>query len=103
MREAAPPGKPARGRGADRNSAGLDRLNSRLPVDPRETLAAVAIERRHSLAALSRMIGRGDAYLGRFVREGVPVALTARDHRLLADHFGLSERGPGIRDLWADG
>lgn len=27
------------------------------------------------------------------------VNVAVRDHRLLADHFGVSERGLGIRDL----
>ena len=78
------------------------RLNSHLPADPREVLPALATARGESLAALSRMLSRDDGYLARFVREGMPVGLTARDHRLLADHFGVGERGMGIRDLWAD-
>lgn len=32
----------------------------------------------------------------------VAEALSERDHRLLADHFGVSERGLGIRDLWGE-
>ena len=83
------------------NSAGLDRINSRLPVDSREVIPALAAQRDESLAALSRMLGRYSGYLGTFVREGVPAVLTERDHRLLADHFGVSERRLGIRDLWA--
>ena len=82
------------------NSKGLDRINSRLPVDPREVIPALAAQRDESLAALSRMLGRYSGYPGAFVREGVPTTLTERDHRLLADHFGVSERRLGIRDLW---
>lgn len=47
------------------------------------------------------MLSRPDGYLGRFVREGVPLALTRRDHQLLADHFGVDQRQMGLRDLWA--
>lgn len=53
-----------------------------------------------SFAALSRMLGRGSGYLRRFVHDGVPIALTADDHRRLADYFGITERELGIRDLW---
>ena len=81
-------------------SLGIGRINSHLPADPREVIPALATARGESLAELSRMLSRGDSYLGRFVREGIPVALNARDHRLLADHFGVSERGLGIRTLW---
>ena len=84
------------------NSQGRDRINSCLPTDPREVIPAIAARRGESLAALSRMLSRDDGYLGRFVREGVPIALTVRDHRLLADHFNVSERGLGIRDLWGE-
>lgn len=47
------------------------------------------------------MLGRSDNYLRRFVTDGVPAALRADEHRRLADHFGLDERGLGVRDLWA--
>jgi len=77
------------------------RPTSRDPVDPRQVLRQRAAERRHSLAALSRMLRRPDRYLARFVREGVPVALSKRDHQLLADHFGVDQRQMGVRDLWA--
>lgn len=67
------------------------------PVDPREALAAAAAARGDSLAALSRMIDRRSSYLSDFVREGVPKALTERDHGLLCAYFG---KPIGIRDLW---
>jgi hypothetical protein len=69
--------------------------------DPRKALATRAAARGHSLASLSAMIRRSPGYLGRFVREGVPAALSVRDHRLLADVMGVDERALGIRDLWA--
>ena len=68
------------------------------PVDPREALAAAAAERGDTLAALSRMLDRRPSYLSDFVREGVPRALTERDHGLLTAYFG---KPIGIRDLWA--
>ncbi len=76
------------------------RIDKRNP-DPRTALAAVIDNGRDSYAALSRMLGRGDNYLRRFVTNGVPAALRADEHRRLADYFGLDERGLGVRDLWA--
>lgn len=73
---------------------------SNAPADPREALGKAVAGGRDSLAALSRMLGRGDGYLHRFIHHGVPMALTADDHRRLADYFGLIERELGIRDLW---
>lgn len=70
------------------------------PVDPREALAAAAAARGDSLAALSRMLDRRSSYLSDFVREGVPRALTERDHGLLSAYFGAGGQGLGIRDLW---
>lgn len=59
--------------------------------DPRATLAALASERGHSLAGLSAMIGRNQAYLGQYLRRGSPRLLPERERRLLADHFGVAE------------
>ena len=67
------------------------------PVDPREALAAAASARGDSLAALSRMLDRRSSYLSDFVRDGVPRALTERDHGLLSAYFG---KQIGLRDLW---
>lgn len=67
------------------------------PADPREALAAAAYERGDSLAALSRMLDRRSGYLADFVREGIPTALTPRDHTMLVDYFG---KALGVRDLW---
>jgi hypothetical protein len=73
---------------------------SKAPADPREALAAAVAGGSDSLASLSRMLGRGDGYLRRFLVDGVPVALAPDDHRRLADYFGLTQRELGIRDLW---
>lgn len=75
-------------------------IMSKATADPREALRAVVARGNDSLAALSRMIGKSDGYLGRFLNDGVPVALAADDHRRLAEYFGLTERELGIRDLW---
>lgn len=75
-------------------------IMSKAEPDPRKALSAAVGRGRDSLAALSRMLGRSDGYLGRFINDGVPVALAPDDHRRLADYFGLTERELGIRDLW---
>jgi len=68
------------------------------PIDPREVLPAAARERGDSLAALSRMLGRWPGYLQNFVHDGVPRALSERDHDLLSAYFG---KPMGLRDLWS--
>lgn len=68
--------------------------------DPRTALAAAIDDSPESYAALSRMLGRWDGYLRRFVTEGEPAALRPDEHRRLADFFGLDERALGVRDLW---
>lgn len=57
-------------------------------TDPRPALAVAAQAKGDSYAALSRMIGRRDGFLSCFIREGLPKALTERDHQLLVDYFG---------------
>lgn len=44
-----------------------------------------------SLAELSRMLGRNDAYLHQFIHRGSPRRLAEADRRLLAAHFGVAE------------
>lgn len=75
-------------------------IMSKAEPDPRAALRIAVGRGQDSLAALSRMLGRSDGYLGRFLDHGVPVALAPDDHRRLADYFGLTERELGIRDLW---
>lgn len=69
-------------------------------ADPRRALAMAAERRGTALADLSRMIKRPAGYLARFVRDGVPRALKAEEHRLLSAFFGVDERGLGVRQLW---
>jgi repressor LexA len=61
------------------------------PTDPRDALIALAGERRHSLTALSAMLGRNQAYLSQYVTRGSPRQLPERERRLLADHFGVAD------------
>ena len=68
-------------------------------ADPRQALAVAAQASGDSYAALSRMIGRREGFLACFIREGLPQALTERDHQLLVDYFG---QPLGVRDLWLD-
>jgi phage repressor protein C with HTH and peptisase S24 domain len=66
--------------------------------DPRATLATLVARSGASYAALSRLIGRNDAYLQQFVMRGSPRRLAERDRRLLAAYFGVAET-----DLGAEG
>jgi hypothetical protein len=77
-------------------------IMSKAPADPREALRKAVAGGKDSLAALSRMLGRSNGYLRRFIVDGVPVALPPDHHRRLADYFGLTQRELGIRDLWCD-
>lgn len=60
-------------------------------ADVRNVLLELATGRGESLAALSRMLRRNDAYLQQFVRRGSPRHLEDADRRVLADHFGVEE------------
>lgn len=83
----------------EREARQLGRIDKR-EADPRTALATAIDSGRDSYAALSRMLGRSDGYLRRFVTSGVPAALRPDEHRRLADYFGLDDRGLGVRDLW---
>jgi len=70
-------------------------------ANPREIIPEAAGRRRISLAAASRMIGRSDRFLHRFVYEDVPRQLRARDRRHLAlcldvDEASLIVPDPGF-------
>lgn len=87
---------------ADGRAAGVQRFRiDKREADPRAALATAIDGGRDSYAALSRMLGRSEGYLRRFVVYGTPIALRPDEHRRLADYFGLDERGLGVRDLWA--
>lgn len=59
--------------------------------DVRTALPALAEQAGVSLAALSRMLGRNDAYLQQFVHRGSPRTLAEGDRRQLAEFFGVPE------------
>ena len=89
--------------GQDRNTdigQAASRIDKRNP-DPRTALAAAVSASTVTYAALSRMIGRPDGYLSRFVIDGCPKALRPEEHRSLAEFFGTDDRALGVRDLWA--
>jgi phage repressor protein C with HTH and peptisase S24 domain len=60
-------------------------------TDVRQRLLDLAAERRVSLAALSRMIGKNSSYLQQFVRKGSPRKLEEIDRAKLARFFGVDE------------
>jgi phage repressor protein C with HTH and peptisase S24 domain len=70
-----------------------------LSIDPRQRLSDLVRERGHSLAALSRMLGRNAAYLQQFITRGSPRKLEEDDRRRLAQFFGIAERELGGQDL----
>jgi hypothetical protein len=70
----------------------------------RSALAALIAQSGESYAALSRLIGRNDAYLQQFVTRGSPRELAERDRALLARYFGVPEArlgGPELTGLVA--
>ncbi len=66
-------------------------------ADVRANLIAVAARRGESLAALSRLLGRNDAYLQQFVTRGSPRRLGERERRTLAAYLGIDEGDLGGR------
>ena len=63
----------------------------------REALKRLSAARGESLAELSRMLRRNDAYLQQFVGRGTPRRLAEDDRRLLARHFGVDAAELGGR------
>lgn len=59
--------------------------------DPRTVLARLIRERREDFAALSRMLGRNQAYIQQYIKRGVPRRLSERDRQMLARYFGIDE------------
>ncbi|MFK3889156.1 helix-turn-helix transcriptional regulator [Sphingomonas sp. NPDC079357] len=58
---------------------------------PQQSLAAAARARGVALSALSRMLGRNQAYLGQYVNRGSPRVLPERERRMLADFLAIDE------------
>ena len=63
--------------------------------DAREALTAAAGRAGVGLGALSRMVGRNDAYLQQFVKRGTPRRLPERERAILADYLGVPESALG--------
>jgi len=63
--------------------------------DVRQRLLDLADDRRVSLAALSRMIGKNSSYLQQFVRKGSPRKLEEEDRGRLARFFAVDEEELG--------
>ena len=59
--------------------------------DARDTLQRLCTERGESLAGLSRLLGRNDAYIQQYLRKGTPRRLPERDRRTLARYFSVPE------------
>ena len=59
--------------------------------DARATLDRLCSERGESLAGLSRLLGRNDAYIQQYLRKGTPRRLPERDRRTLARYFAVPD------------
>ncbi len=59
--------------------------------DVRATLWRLCSERGESLAGLSRLLGRNEAYIQQFLRKGTPRRLPERERRTLARYFSVPE------------
>ncbi len=64
-------------------------------TDARETLEALIRERGEDYKALSRFLGRNDAYMQQFLKRGTPRKLDEDDRRKLAEYFGVDEADLG--------
>jgi phage repressor protein C with HTH and peptisase S24 domain len=54
-------------------------------------LERLCSERGENFAALSRLIGRNDAYIQQYLRKGTPRTLKERERRMLARYFQVPE------------
>jgi phage repressor protein C with HTH and peptisase S24 domain len=66
-----------------------------MTTDPRQVLEKLCAERGENFAALSRMIGRNDAYIQQYLRKGTPRQLGERERRILARYFKVPESALG--------
>ena len=67
--------------------------------DARARLQDVARQRGHSLAELSRLLGRNAAYLQQYVARGSPRHLDEPDLRKLSEFLGVSPRALSTRQF----
>lgn len=70
----------------------MEKNISALEEQIRARLPTLARERGHSLAQLSRLLGRNPAYLQQYVSRGSPRHLDEPDLRLIAEFLGVAER-----------
>ena len=59
--------------------------------DARSTLQRLCSERGESLAGLSRLLGRNDAYIQQYLRKGSPRRLPEAERRTLARYFAVPD------------
>ena len=71
-------------------------------MEIRAAIQGLAAKAGVSLAALSRMLGRNDAYLQQFVQRGTPRVLAEADRRQLAEFFGVPETRLGALPAMGD-
>lgn len=62
-----------------------------MPIDPREALERLCIERGEDFAGLSRLLGKNSAYIQQYIRRGTPRKLREEERAKLARYFGVSE------------
>jgi len=62
-----------------------------MPDDPRATLQRLCSERGESLAGLSRLLGRNEAYIQQYLRKGSPRRLPEAERRTLARYFAIPD------------
>ena len=67
---------------------------------PRAALQRLIDERREDYAALSRLLGRNEAYIQQYIKRGSPKHLREEDRRLLASYFGVKESLLGGPQDW---
>ena len=59
--------------------------------DSRTTLERLCLERGESMAGLSRLLGRNDAYIQQYLRKGSPRRLPEAERRTLARYFAIPD------------
>lgn len=77
-------------------------ISSTAERDARSRLLELARERGHSLAELSRLLGRNPAYLQQYVARGSPRHLDEPDLRKVAEFLGISPRAISTRQFGRD-
>lgn len=60
------------------------------PAEARANLERLRVQRREDYAGLDRLLGRGNGYISRHLKRGVPQMLDEGDRLQLARYFGVS-------------